>query len=153
LGGIYVSEITYKIKFRKGDFEVEVQGDQQWVEDKFKELTSEKFHVAVAKKAIIEGIPKTLGEFLDQKGNPKKHTEIVAVFAYWSFKVERMESFNVKDIVNCYDKTRIPKPKNPNQIINTNVGSHLFAEASDKKDGYKAWILTRTGEDFVEKMK
>jgi hypothetical protein len=29
----------------------------------------------------------------------------------------------------------------------------LFAEAREKKDGLKAWILTRTGEEFVENMK
>lgn len=148
-----MSEITYKIKFRKGDFEVEVQGDKEWVEGRFKELTSEKFHVAMAKKVVTEGMAETLGEFLDQKGDPQKHTELVAVFAYWLFKAEKMESFNVKDIIDCYDRTRRVKPKNANQIINTNVRSHLFAEATEKKDGYKAWILTRTGEDFIEKMK
>ena len=30
---------------------------------------------------------------------------------------------------------------------------NLFAEASEKKEGYKAWFLTHTGEEFVEKMK
>lgn len=144
---------TYKIRLRKGDFEVEIQGDQKWVEDKFKELTSEKFQFTMTKRVTIEGMPETLGEFLDQKGNPKKHTEIVAVFAYWLFKVEKMESFNVKDIVTCYEKVRKAKPKNPNQIINVDVASHFFAESTEKKDGYKAWILTRTGEELVEKMR
>lgn len=147
-----MSEKNYKIRFRKGDFEVEVQGDQVWVEKTFKELTTEKFQVAIEKKVVAVGMPETLGEFLDQKGNPKKHTEKVAVFAYWLFEVEKMESFNVKDIVDCYNKTRLVKPRNPNQIINTNVASHLFAPAEERKDGLKAWVITRTGEDFVEKM-
>jgi len=143
---------SYKIKLRKGDFEIEVQGDKDWVESKFEELTTKEISIAVAKVALPKGVPETLGEFLDQKGNPQKHTEVVAVFAYWLFKVEKMESFNVKDIVNCYDKTRQVKTSNPNQIINTNVASHLFAEAKEKKDGYKAWVITRTGEELVEKM-
>ena len=148
-----MNEITYRIRFKRGDSEIEVQGDQKWVEAKFKELTSKEFQVAVREKVVTEGIPKTLGEFLDQKGDPKKHTEIVAIFAYWLFKVEKMDAFNVKDIIACYEKVRKAKPKNPNQIINTDVASHLFAEAGAKKDGYKAWILTRTGEEFVEKIK
>ena len=147
-----MSEMTYKIKLRKGDFEIELQGDQKWVEDKFKELTGEESPLPVAEKVLAEGMPETLGEFLDQKGNPKKHTEVVAVFAYWLFKVEKMNSFNVKDIVVCYDSVRKAKPTNPNQIINTDVASHLFAQASEKKEGLKAWILTRTGEEFVEQM-
>lgn len=147
-----MSAVTYRLKLKKGDFEVEVQGDKEWVESKFEKLTTEQISIAGIKKAELRGMPQTLGEFLDQRGNPQKHTEVVAVFAYWLFKVENMESFNVKDIVNCYDKTRKAKPSNPNQIINTNVASHLFAEAGEKKEGYKAWVITRTGEEYVEKM-
>ena len=148
-----MNNTSYKIKLKRGDFEVEVQGDKLWVESKFKELTTEEISILGAKEAIPRGMPETLGEFLDQKGNPQKHTEVVAVFAYWLFKVEKMESFNIKDIIECYNKTRKTKSSNPNQIINQNVASHLFAEATEKKDGYKAWVITRTGEEYVEQMK
>lgn len=147
-----MTDIPYRIKLKKGDFEIEVQGDKLWVENKFKELTAKEIGIAGAREALPRGMPETIGEFLDQKGDPQKHTEVVAVFAYWLFKVEKMESFNVKDIVECYNKTRKVKPSNPNQIINTNVASYLFAEAEEKKDGYKAWVITRTGEEYVEKL-
>ena len=147
-----MAEIPYRIKLKKGDFEIEVQGDKSWVESKFKQLTTEEISILVAREAIPEGMPETLGEFLDQKGNPQKHTDVVAVFAYWLFKAEKMKSFNAKDIVECYNRTRRTKPSNPNQIINQNVATHLFAEAEEKKDGYKAWVITRTGEEYVEKM-
>jgi hypothetical protein len=146
-------EASYKIRIRRGDFEIEVYGDREWVEKKFEQLMSKEFQVTLAKKSKIERLPETLGEFLEQKGNPQKHTELVAAFAYWLFKAEEMQSFNVKDVVECYDRTRRVKPSNANQIINTNVRNNLFAFAREKKDGYKAWILTRTGEEFVEKMK
>jgi hypothetical protein len=148
-----VENITYKIRFRKGDFEAEAQGDREWVEKKFKELVSEDFKASLPKELSQEGMPDTLGEFLDIKGNPQKHTDVVAVYAYWLFKKEGFQSFNVKDIIDCYDKTRRVKPKNPNQIINVNVSSHLFSEASEKKDDLKAWVITRTGEDHVLRMK
>lgn len=148
-----MDNMTYKINFRKGDFQVEVQGDKEWVEKKFKELISEDFKASLPKEPAKGGLPETLGEFLDKKGNPKKHTDIIAVYAYWLFKKEGFQSFNVKDIVTCYDATRMPKPTNPNQIINTNVSSHVFAEANEKKDGLKAWVITKTGEEFVEQMK
>jgi len=148
-----MSETSYRIKVRKGDLEVEVQGDKIWVESKFKELTTQEVAIAVSKEVAARGMPETLGEFLDQKGNPSKHTDSVAVFAYWLFKVEKMATFNVQDILECYDKTRKAKPSNVNQIINQNVASHVFAEASEKKDGLKAWVITRTGEEHVEQMK
>lgn len=145
--------MSYRIKLRRKDFEVEVQGDKSWVESKFKELTTEKAGVAGLGEIARMSMPETLGEFIDQKGNPDKHTDVVAVYAYWLFKVEGMKSFNVKDIISCYDRTRRPKTSNPNMTINQNVSTHLFAEVPEKKDGYKAWIITRTGEKYVEQMK
>jgi hypothetical protein len=148
-----MGEMNYRIKIRKGDFEVEVQGDKDWVEGKFKELTTQEIMIPMAKEVAVEGMPATVGEFLDQKGNPSKHTDTMVVFAYWLFKVEKMESFNVKDIISCYDKTRKAKPTNPNQIINQNVARHVFAEAPSEKDSLKAWVITRTGEEYAEQMK
>jgi hypothetical protein len=145
--------MTYRIKVRKGDSEVEVEGDKQWVEDKFKELTVEKPYAPKVSEAKTGTIPNTLVEFLQAKGNPQKHTELVIVFAYWLLKAEKVETFNVRDIISCYDKTRRVKPSNANQIINTDVRSNLLAQASDKKDGYMAWFLTHTGEQVVENMK
>jgi len=149
-----MDETTYKIKVRKGDFEVEVQGDKDWVESKYKELTTVEVVIpAKETEIVLTTMPETLGEFLDEKGNPSKHTDAMVVFAYWLFKREQMESFNVKDITRCYDQTRKAKPSNPNQIINQNVSRHIFAEASAEKDGLKAWVITRTGEEYVERMK
>lgn len=148
-----MANMPYRIRLRNGDFEVEVQGDKEWVENKFKELTTEKVGIASKLETKITGLPETIGEFLDQKGNPQKHTDVVAVYAFWLFRVEGMKSFNVKDIVSCYDKTRKAKPSNPNMIINQNVATHLFAEAPEKKEGYKAWIITRSGEEYVKQMK
>jgi len=144
----------YKIKLRKGDFELEVQSNEKdWVESKFEELKKQEIVVAKIEALEKRSIPETLGEFLDKKGNPQKHTDRVTVFAYWLFKVGKSESFNVRDIIDCYSKTRIPKPSNTNQIINQNVATHIFAEATEKKDGYKAWVITRTGEQYVEQMR
>jgi hypothetical protein len=144
---------NYKIRLRKGEFEVEVQGDKQWVEQKFEELTGEEKQPTFAASTSKEQIPKTLAEFLEMKNNPQKHTELVAVYAYWLLKAEKLQSFNVKDIISCYDMTRRAKPKNANQIINTNIKTNLFAPASDNKDGYKAWFLTHKGEEFVKNLK
>jgi len=148
-----MSETNYRIKYRKGDFEVEVQGDKDWVEKKFEEMTTKEITIVGAKAPKKEGMPESLGEFLDIKGNPKKHTDIMAVFAYWLFKVEKMESFNAKDILGCYDQTRITKPEREHVAIDNNVKRHLFAEAKEKKDAVKAWVITKTGEEYVEQMK
>jgi len=148
-----MNETDYRIKYRKGDFEVEVQGDKDWVEKKFAELTSKEIAIKGAKVLRIEGMPGTLGEFLDMKGNPKKHTDISVVFAYWLLKVDKMKSFNVENIEKCYDLTRQTKSSNIHVTMTTNVQRHVFGEAKEKKDGKKAWVITRKGEEYVEQMK
>ena len=148
-----MNEINYRIKYRKGDFEVEVQGDKTWVEKKFEELISEEMAIKGEKVERVESMPETLGEFLDIKGNPKKHTDVVAIFAYWLLHVEKVKLFNAEDIERCYDLTRKTKPKNIHSTIDKNVQRHIFADAKEKKDGKKAWIITRTGEEYVEQLK
>lgn len=148
-----MDNMQYRIGLRKGDFQVDVQGDREWVEQKFKELVSEEFKASLPKEMKREALPETLGEFLEAKGNPQKHTDLVAVYACWLFKKEGLQSFNVKDIINCYDKTRRAKPKNTNQIINAGVYSSIFAEVNERKDGLKAWVITKAGEESVAKMK
>ena len=37
-----MSVIEYRIKVKRGDFELEVQGDKEWVESKYNELIAEK---------------------------------------------------------------------------------------------------------------
>jgi hypothetical protein len=148
-----LSSITYRLRVKRADFEVEVQGDRDWVEKKFKELTTERIIIPAPENIEAESMPETIGEFLDLKGNPSKHTDSVAVFAYWLFKVEKVETFNVQDILSCYDRTRKAKPSNVNQIINQNVASHFFADAPERKDSLKAWVITRKGEEYVEQMK
>jgi hypothetical protein len=150
-----MDNMPYKIGIRKGDFQIIVQGDKEWVESKFKELLSEHEITRAAPEKITNETSnsgETLGEFLDLKGNPEKHTDTVAIFAYWLFKKEGLQCFNVKDIISCYDMTRKAKPVNPNMIINANISTHLFAPAADKKDGFKAWVITRTGEKYVEQI-
>lgn len=148
-----MNENNYRIKYRKGDFEVEVQGNKDWVEKKFAELTSKEIAVKGTNVLRTEGMPGSLGEFLDMKGNPKKHTDISAVFAYWLLKADKMVSFNVEDIESRYDLTRITKPSSIHVTMTTNVQRHVFAEAKEKKDGKKAWVITRKGEGHVEQMK
>lgn len=147
------SASNYKIRIRKGESEIEVQGDKQWVEQKFKELMSENKQATLAASSSKEDVPTTLGELLEIKNNPQKHTELVAVYAYWLLKAEKQQTFNAKDILTCYDTTRRAKPKNANQIINADIQANLFAPANENKDGYKAWFLTHKGEEFVENLR
>jgi hypothetical protein len=158
-----MSDANYRIRYKKGDFEVEVQGDKTWVEGKFEEFRKELPTKApppthsgsqpTTQTAVDTTLPASLAEFIIAKGNPNEHTDIEVLCAYWLLKKENMNSYNATDIKNCYDKARIAKPTNINDIMNTIQSSGHIMEVSEKKDGKKAWVITGTGEKYVEQMK
>ena len=60
-----MSVIEYRIKVKRGDFELEVQGDKEWVESKYNELIAEKGADSTRKAKEIGTLPETVGEFLE----------------------------------------------------------------------------------------
>jgi len=148
-----MSEANYRIRYKKGDFEVELQGDKDWVDSKFKELTESKT-ISPAVTSSKGVVPATsLVEFIKAKGNPSDHTDIAIIFSYWLHKKEKMISYNKTDIENCYAKARITKPANVTDLMNRVQGKGYVMPASEKKDNKKAWVITRSGENYVEQMK
>lgn len=154
--------MRYKIRVRKGDFEVEVEGDKQWVENKFKDLTSEEVVTALKvqvepmvkaeEKPKVKGeLPVSLAEFLKQKGSPQQHKTLVVLFGYWLFHKRNIRTFNLRDISVCYDDARIPESTNTSQIMNLAQADGYFKRVEERKEGLVAWTITPTGEKYVEK--
>lgn len=155
---------TYRIRIRKGDTEIEIEGDKEFVEkhiEEFKEELSQIPEVPLSEGKSIsptiereekEQEPKlkdlSLAEFYKIK-QPKDHNETVVVFAYWLTKKENKEEFKTGDISKCYDVARITKPKNTTQHIQRAAsGKKAWLTTGYKKEYYK---LTLTGEELVEK--
>jgi hypothetical protein len=158
-----MSDANYRIRYKKGDFEIEVQGDKAWVEGKFEELRKDMptqitpptflSPQTTAPTAVDTKLPSSLAEFIKSKGSPSEHTDIEVLCAYWLLKKENMISYNVADIQNCYDEARIAKPANINGIMNRIQESGYIMAVKEKKDGKKAWVITGTGEKYVQEMK
>jgi hypothetical protein len=157
LKGSKMSESNYRIKYRKGDFEIDVQGDKDWVENKFREFVEGTVVVGATGEAAPREVgvlpASSLAEFLRVKGNPSKHTDVAIIFSYWLHKKEKMSSYNVDDIEKCYVETRISKVKNIGDLMNRVQGKAYLMPASAKKDGKKAWVITKTGEEYVKQLK
>lgn len=148
-----MSETNYRIRYRKGDFEVELQGDKAWVEKKFEELVKSKTVISKGVVPQAKVLPDSLVEFLKKKGNPRSHRDKAVIFSYWLFHKENMTSYNVDDIAKCYDEARISKPKNLTDIMNKLQSPPKgYVKPAGEKDGKKAWVITQSGEEYVEKM-
>jgi hypothetical protein len=146
-----MTETSYKIRYRKGDFEIELQGDKDWVEEKFKEFIEGKIVELAALITKAKTLPDSLVEFLKSKGDPEEHNDRAIVFSYWLFYKENMKSYNIDDIAKCYDEARIAKPANLNDVMNR-LQAKGYLKPAGEKDGKKAWVITQSGEEYVEKM-
>lgn len=146
---------TYKIRYRKGEFELEIQGDKEFVVEKFQELSKQEMvspikQVERTEKTSI-ALPTSLAEFLTLKGNPHQNTDRAMVFSYWLFKKQGTEVFNSNDIDKCYSDARLTKPTNTTDVMNTNQKKGYLVPTDEKKDNLKAWKITPSGEIYIEK--
>jgi hypothetical protein len=88
-------------------------------------------------------------EFLLTK-SPKSEVQKVLALAYFLEHQEGIESFNVSDLEATFRSAKEKLPKNLNDAVNKNIARGFMMEAKEKKDSKKAWLLTSTGERFVE---
>lgn len=88
-------------------------------------------------------------EFLLSK-NLSSTVEKTLALAYYLEHVEGVVSFNIEDIIRTFQSAREKSPANPNDMINKNIAKAFLMEVREPKDSKKAWVLTTTGEKFVE---
>ena len=153
-GGTIMVEIQYRIKYKKDNIEIEVQGDKEFVENKLKELLSLASPLASKEETVpvIERkTPLSIGELLNM-ASPKTHGDKILTFAYYLEHSEGLCSFNLGDIERCYQTARIPKTKNISQYISWLIRKGYLMDAPEKKDGKKAWMLTGPGGKYVENL-
>lgn len=156
---------NYRLKIAYGDRQFEAEGDKKFVLDmwvKFREYSPHVKEAPIEKK-IQEKAPeqifsparagKTLsvGEFIRQLGL-KKHTEFVLAFGYYLEKYAGMREFGPADINKCYYDSKMDS-SNTSQMLIQNIKQGRIMEAKGaKKKGQKHYTLTRTGEEFIEKV-
>lgn len=88
-------------------------------------------------------------EFVLEK-NPKGDVQKTLVISHYLETYENMTSVNVDDLAKHFRLAKEPVPGNLNDKINMNIRKGHMAEAEDKKESKKAWIVTNTGEQFIE---
>jgi hypothetical protein len=79
-------------------------------------------------------------------------TQKTIALGYYLEHEDSMISFNVDDLIKAFANAKERKPSNVGDAVNKNISRGFIMEASERKDGKKAWTLTSTGEKFVEKL-
>ena len=106
---------------------------------------------APAKKTQVEGKKLSVKEFLLTK-KPADDVQRTLVIAYYLEHFESMDRFNARDLADGFRSAKEPPPTNINDKVNLNIRKGHMMEAKEKKDKFKAWVLTNSGEKFVEEV-
>lgn len=70
--------------------------------------------------------------------------------AYFLEHIDKNTSVNTDDLKKAFNLAKCPLPANINDKVNMNIKNAHMMESEEKKDNKKAWVLTATGEQFVE---
>jgi hypothetical protein len=153
-----MSEITYKLKIKNGNYEFEVNGDKEFVEKYFSEYYIQKQPSSEKKpdhtrEDADENLSSneldnlSLVEFYKLK-DPKDLNETSLVFAYWLRNKKGVDEFKTSDITKCFDEIRLPKPNTAQHIAAISTAKKPWLTQGSGKGMYK---ITLSGEEFVEK--
>lgn len=89
-------------------------------------------------------------EFMRSK-NPTTAIDKTLVFAVFFEMESDKDTFNTEDLLSLWRSAKETPPSNINDLINKNLKKGYIAEEKTEKGQKKAWYVTRTGSEVVEK--
>lgn len=103
-----------------------------------------------AKEIQVQGKKLSVKEFLLSK-KPADDVQRTLAIGYYLEHFELMDRFNTRDLAEGFRAAKESPPTNINDKVNLNIRKGgLMMEAKEKKDKLMAWVLTNSGEKFVE---
>lgn len=108
--------------------------------------------------SILERMPERAGgkdkklsikEFILTR-NPVDDIQKTLVIGYYLEHFGEMSTFNVRDLTEGFRAAREPVPANINDKVNANIAKAYMMPVKEKKDKLKAWMVTNSGERFIE---
>lgn len=122
---------------------------------KIKEILEEHEKRLSKLEILIQTKPETtkkktsIKEFLLSK-KPSSDVERALAIGYYLEKYEDFSSFNVKDLEDGFRDAKEKIPSNMSDKVQKNIAKGHLMETKKKKDNLKSWVLTNSGERFVE---
>jgi hypothetical protein len=96
----------------------------------------------------VDAAAMDLTEFLAVK-RPETHPDRVVAIAYHAYHARDGAGVTTGDLAEAYARARLQRPQNFPDVIATCVRSGRLVEG-ERRDGAKTWVVTRTGEGYVE---
>lgn len=91
----------------------------------------------------------SIKEFILSK-KAKDDVQRTLSIGYYLEKYEALSSFNVRDLEKGFRDAKEKVPNNINLCVIANIRKGHMMEEKGKKDRLKAWVLTNSGEGYLE---
>jgi len=91
----------------------------------------------------------SIKEFMLSK-SPIDDIQKTLSIGYYLEKYANYPSFNAKDLETGFGDAKESSPSNINDKVNQNISHGYMMKSREKKDKRKAWVLTNTGEKYVD---
>lgn len=103
--------------------------------------------------AVQQGLPAnvkkiSIREFLKDK-LPSDGVRTTLCIAFYVEHYDGVSPFNKADLENGFRAAKEPLPPNINDKIGMSVKNGHMMEADSKKNAMKAWLVTRSGEEYL----
>jgi len=149
---------TYRVRLRVGDQELEVEGDDTFVEEQFRDLAAEYLDESPSNRTDSDEEQTQLPATTDTK-HPSlaeiyqeasiKYKRHAALLVGWYIElVEGKENFTRSEIQDAAIDAKIELGKNLSRDINRLVEDGLLFKL-DERNNETAYYVTRTGESYV----
>ena len=122
-----------------------------------KELNERVAHLEDSRGQLVEAVivrsvekELSIKEFIIDRA-PTNAVQMTLAIGYYLELHKETASFNGADLEKGFRAAKEQVPSNINDKANMCVAKGHFMEEKEKKDSLKAWVLTRSGEEMVQK--
>lgn len=121
------------------------------IKSKLEELEKRMSELEKAFQTKPEAAKKRIStkEFILLK-KPRDDVQRTLAIGYYLEKFKGFSTFNVKDLERGFGVAKEPIPENINNKVNLNIKKGHMMETDEKKDNLKAWVLTDSGEKYID---
>lgn len=104
---------------------------------------------SVAQNSVAPEKKLSIKEFIIDRA-PSNGVQMTLTIAYYLETYEKISPVNAADLEKGFREAREAVPKNINDKMNMCVSNGHLMEEKEKKNSMKAWVVTRSGEEYVQ---
>ena len=145
--------MTYRVRISVGGLEIEIEGDKEFIEERFSDLSwldkvleKIKPHESIKEGELISE-KLSFTEYVDEL-EPETHPQRFLTIAYYLHR-HGGRDMTYDDVKDYYQRVRWPTPKNLSDVMSDLIKDGFMEEAG-KLNGKKAFRILRKGIKYVE---